>query len=254
MHVPDLSQSKNHGRRAQNPANENRSHFHASIILSPDFLLRHRHLTVPGLGSHPTGEPVTRSVSQLRSCESDPRSGIPPPSVPGWLPGMIALPTDVRIRDFRPDDGPRVDELAVAAFKQFEAEYEDWSAMKNALGKMADLAASGELLIADYDETILGAVVYIPPDQPKADYFDVAWPVLRMLVVDPKVRGLGIGKSLTNACIDRAKRDGCSVIALHTSPIMAVALPMYLRMGFRRIRRAPFLHGVEYAVYLKTID
>ena len=43
------------------------------------------------------------------------------------------------------------------------------------------------------------------------------------------------------------------VIALHTSPIMTVALPMYLRMGFERLRDAPPIRGVYYAVYTKML-
>jgi hypothetical protein len=34
---------------------------------------------------------------------------------------------------------------------------------------------------------------------------------------------------------------------------MTVALPMYLRMGFARLRAAPPIPGVEYAVYIKTL-
>lgn len=44
------------------------------------------------------------------------------------------------------------------------------------------------------------------------------------------------------------------MIALHTSPIMTVALPMYLRMGFEYARDAPHLHGVPYRIYLKRLD
>jgi hypothetical protein len=34
---------------------------------------------------------------------------------------------------------------------------------------------------------------------------------------------------------------------------MTVALPMYLRMGFARLRDAPPILGVDYAVYTKTL-
>jgi hypothetical protein len=51
----------------------------------------------------------------------------------------------------------------------------------------------------------------------------------------------------------RARRDRAAVIALHTSPIMTVALPMYLRMGFVRLRATPPIFGVEYAVYTKML-
>ena len=74
-----------------------------------------------------------------------------------------------------------------------------------------------------------------------------------MLVVDPQQRGAGVGRALTQACIDRAERDGSAVIALHTSPIMTVALPLYLRMGFELVRDAPPICGVPYAVYLKAL-
>jgi GNAT superfamily N-acetyltransferase len=59
-----------------------------------------------------------------------------------------------------------------------------------------------------------------------------------MLVVDPASRGGGLGWGLTEECIDRARRGGSPVIALHTSPIISVALPMYLGMGFRPVREA----------------
>ena len=47
--------------------------------------------------------------------------------------------------------------------------------------------------------------------------------------------------------------DNSPVIALHTSAIMTVALPMYIRMGFERHRDAPAVYGVPYAVYLKRL-
>jgi ribosomal protein S18 acetylase RimI-like enzyme len=74
-----------------------------------------------------------------------------------------------------------------------------------------------------------------------------------MLVVDPAQRGNGVGRALTEECVRRAGRDGATVIALHTSPIMTVALSMYRRMGFERLRDAPPIYGVPYAVYGKTL-
>jgi len=58
---------------------------------------------------------------------------------------------------------------------------------------------------------------------------------------------------LSNECIARAKRDASPVIALHTSPVMAVALAMYLKMGFVKAYDAPPIYGVEYAVYTKAL-
>jgi hypothetical protein len=55
------------------------------------------------------------------------------------------------------------------------------------------------------------------------------------------------------ACVRRAERDGAPLLALHTSPIMRVALPMYLRMGFVLEREVPPVRGVPYAVYVKPL-
>jgi len=43
----------------------------------------------------------------------------------------------------------------------------------------------------------------------------------------------------------RAERDGAPVIALHTSPIMTVALPMYRRMGFELYYDVPRERGAD---------
>ncbi|MCP3409512.1 GNAT family N-acetyltransferase [Bradyrhizobium sp. CCGB01] len=109
------------------------------------------------------------------------------------------------------------------------------------------------MIVAEDDGHVVGAVAYVGPQRPKAAFFDPAWPVIRMLVVDPLARGKGIGLQLTEECLRRAERDRSPVIALHTTPIMTVALPMYLRMGFTRVRDAPDILGVPYAVYVKTL-
>ena len=96
-------------------------------------------------------------------------------------------------------------------------------------------------------------MAYFGPHRPKAAYFDQSWPIIRMLVVDRAFRGQGLGHALSNECIARAKRDGAPLIALHTRPIMTVALPMYLRMGFVKAYEAPPIFGVAYAVYTKAL-
>jgi GNAT superfamily N-acetyltransferase len=157
------------------------------------------------------------------------------------------------LRSFRDGDAAQVNELALAAFDQFRLRYSDWPAMASAIGRMSVLADTGEIIVAERDERIIGAIAYIAAGRPKAAYFDQSWPIIRMLVVDPASRGTGVGGALTEECINRARRDGSRVIALHTSPIMAVALPMYLRMGFRLVQDAPPIYGVPYAVYLKHL-
>ena len=121
------------------------------------------------------------------------------------------------------------------------------------LSKTSDLSASGEVIIAERQHQVAGAVAYFGPNRAKAPFFDQSWPIIRMLVVDPAFRGRGLGRALSMECIARAKRDGASLIALHTSPIMKVALPMYLKIGFIKAYDAPPIFGVAYAVYTKAL-
>ena len=160
----------------------------------------------------------------------------------------------MRLSDFDHGDANAVDRIAVAAFEELKDHYDDWPAMAANLGRMSRLAESGEIIVAVHGDRVVGAVAYIPPGRPKAGYFDQGWPVIRMLVVDPACRGLGAGRALTSECIRRAVRDQSPIIALHTSPIMTVALPMYLRMGFELVGDAPPIHGAPYSVYLKRLE
>jgi GNAT superfamily N-acetyltransferase len=162
--------------------------------------------------------------------------------------------TDIaQIRDFRSSDAEDVNRIAVTAFGQFSGDYQDWPAMHAGLSRTASLSATGEVIVAECQSRIVGAVAYFGPHVEKAAFFDRSWPIIRMLVVDPTQRGKGLGHRLTSECIARARRDRSSIIALHTSPIMTIALPMYLRMGFIKAHDAPPIFGVPYAVYTKAL-
>ena len=160
---------------------------------------------------------------------------------------------EIRLRDYQRADAENLNRIAVSAFDQFRDHYDDWPAMRAGLSKTSDLGVSGEVIIAEFQGAFAGAVAYFGPNSQKAAFFDQRWPIIRMLVVDPAFRGKGIGRALSDACIARARRDGSPIIALHTSPIMLVALPMYLKMGFVKAHDAPPIFGVAYAVYTKAL-
>jgi GNAT superfamily N-acetyltransferase len=160
---------------------------------------------------------------------------------------------EIRLRDYEHADAENLNRIAVAAFDQFRDHYGDWPAMLAGLSKTSTLSASGEVIVAELQDKFAGAVAYFGPNSQKAAFFDQRWPIIRMLVVDPAFGGKGIGRALSDECIARAERDGSPIIALHTSPIMSVALPMYLKMGFVKAYDAPPIFGVAYAVYTKAL-
>ena len=157
------------------------------------------------------------------------------------------------LREFAPGDAAQVDALGVAAFEQYQAYYSDWPALRSRIATSSSLAEHGEIIIAEQDGLIAGSVAYLGPGKPKSPFYQPEWAVMRMLVVAPHAQGNGIGRMLAHECIRRARRDGASVFALHTSTMMNVALPMYQRMGFVWHAEAPTTYGVRYAVFTKAL-
>lgn len=149
-------------------------------------------------------------------------------------------------------DHPRINELALEAWQVLKDGYDpgQWDNMLTAIGKMSDLAATGELIVAVDQDRIVGAVCYMPPHTSNPGIFPEGWPSIRMLVTRPADRNKGIGRKLTEECIQRARRDRADCIALHTSPVMTIALPLYLRMGFVMDRELPSIAGAPYARYV----
>lgn len=158
----------------------------------------------------------------------------------------------VTVRSARESEYAAIDALAVDAWTVLRDGYDpaQWEQLLARIGAMSGISRSGELLVAASDDEILGAVAYVPAGRSDPAMFPRDWPVMRMLVVRPSARGQGVGKQLALACVRRARDDGAPCIGLHTSPIMTVALPMYLRMGFVRDADLPAMAGAPYGRYV----
>ena len=71
---------------------------------------------------------------------------------------------------------------------------------------------------------------------------------IRLLAVKPAARGFGVGRALTEACIQKAIEGGSAQVILHTTESMKIAWGMYQRMGFRKSPDLDFSQG-KLAVY-----
>ena len=96
-------------------------------------------------------------------------------------------------------------------------------------------AREAELLVAVYDGQVLGTVTWCPPSSPWRELStrpDQA--EFRMLSVAAAGRRRGVGRSLVNACLDRARAQGMRDVLISSLPQMTAAHALYREFGFVR--------------------
>jgi DNA-binding MarR family transcriptional regulator/N-acetylglutamate synthase-like GNAT family acetyltransferase len=85
--------------------------------------------------------------------------------------------------------------------------------------------------IAEKDDENVGSVVLVEEAATAAK--------LRLLLVEPKARGLGIGARLVQECLHFARQAGYRTVRLWTNSVLVAARRLYERAGFRLIEAQP---------------
>ncbi|WP_017599899.1 GNAT family N-acetyltransferase [Nocardiopsis lucentensis] len=112
---------------------------------------------------------------------------------------------------------------------------------------------TGEVLVAVDGERLLGTIMYEPwsPDSEVARSADEA--EIRAFAVAPQARGLGVGRALVNALVERARQEGVVRIVLSLPPLpqMRAAQFVYRARGFTRVPERDWtpVPGVDLQVY-----
>lgn len=129
---------------------------------------------------------------------------------PGDYGRVVALHGDVYAREFDYDE--RFEALVAGIVAQFIDNFD---------------ARCERCWIAAMNGEVVGSVFLVRQSRTTAK--------LRLLVLHPKARGLGLGRRLTRACIRFARAAGYRKMTLWTQSHLAAARAIYQAEGFRKV-------------------
>jgi ribosomal protein S18 acetylase RimI-like enzyme len=160
------------------------------------------------------------------------------------------------IRDAYPHDFDEIASVSVVSYQEYAEALtpENWEIMKQTLSSISRFAEPATFIVGEHNNRVIGSVAYYSPGYSDIRIFPSDWASIRLLAVLPEYRGRGIGKALTQTCIERAKRDGAEVIGLYTSELMVTAREMYAQLGFQQDIELPQRLGIRYWRYVMQLD
>ena len=158
----------------------------------------------------------------------------------------------LRIREIDRSEYSILGELMVDVYSKLEgfpspAEQPDYYEKLRNIGRLNEQAHTTVLVAESAEQAIVGGVVYFD-DMAMYGSGGTATQEqnasgIRLLCVDPKSTGMGVGKALTNECIRLAKASGNTQVILHTTQSMEIAWRLYEKIGFERSTDLDFSQG-----------
>jgi len=154
------------------------------------------------------------------------------------------------IRDLPDEKAEALGRLMVTVYSTLDGfpspeEQPDYYQMLANIGSFTQQPETRILVATTPDNRLLGGVLYFG-DMKDYGSGGTAPKVknasgIRLLAVDPVARGMGVGKALTEACIELARNKAHAEVVLHTTQAMQIAWRMYEKMGFKRSEDLDFL-------------
>jgi len=113
----------------------------------------------------------------------------------------------------------------------FQMEAKDYESLLHPQRTILD--KGGEIVVALLDDQPVGVCALIQMDHPEYDF------ELAKMGVAESARGKGIGYLLGQAIIDKARNRGARNLFLESNTILAPAISLYRKLGFKEIEGKP---------------
>ncbi len=160
----------------------------------------------------------------------------------------------IEVRAAGAEDSPAVHRIVSAAYAEFEPHLTpaNWARMMANIAKVIEPGAPGRLRGAQLGGQLAGTVTYLPPGPKDYQRVPPEWAGIRVLGVDPALRGRGVARALTEDCLALARADHAPAVALHTAEMMVAARALYEQAGF--VRQREFTHlDLCFVIYMRTL-
>ncbi|MGH3670834.1 MAG: GNAT family N-acetyltransferase [Pseudonocardiaceae bacterium] len=170
------------------------------------------------------------------------------------MSGPQRPPHAIKVRQAVTEDLPAVRRIVTAAYAEFEPWLtpENWARMTGNIAKVVEPGAPGRLRVAELRDRIAGTVTYLPPGPKDYQRVPAEWAVIRVLGVDPALRGHGVARALTDDCLALARADHAPAVGLHTAEMMLAARALYEHSGF--VHQHDFAHlGLRFSIYVRSM-
>jgi ribosomal protein S18 acetylase RimI-like enzyme len=160
---------------------------------------------------------------------------------------------DLTYREGSPKEKEILRQLGILSYNQFSKILPpaDWNTMDRFLNNdnmWTKLVNGSKIFVCEDDGKITGMAYLVPSGNPTHIY-PADWSYIRMVGVDPKYRGKGIAKRLTQMCVDFARDSGEKTVGLHTSELMDAARHIYESTGFTIHKEIDPIYGMKYWLY-----
>jgi len=143
--------------------------------------------------------------------------------------------------------------LALISYGKFQSilTEENWNRLRGHITNenlFPNLLKTSRGFVCEHENEIVGMAFLVPNGNP-TEIFEADWSYIRMVGVHPNFGGKGIGKALTQRCIDFAKSTEEKVVALHTSEYMDAARHIYESLDFKKFKELEKRYGKRYWIY-----